>query len=89
MGGYRVLGFPSPGVDAKYRGLDRDVPLVEERVGLSHPANQALLKVLEDHEIPGTIPELEVARALASAFGPESGLGPFEIVEVTQPGERP
>jgi len=89
MSGYAVLGPPDSGIDVRYRGLDRDVPFVQERLGLSHHANKTLLKVLEDHEIPGLIPDLEVARTLASAFRSVPGLGPYEVVEIRQPGQQP
>ena len=88
MSRFEVLGAPDPGLPHAYRGTSRDVPLVDERHGLNHPANRVLLQLLDaGGEEP--IRDLPTAERLRTASTvPELGSF-FEVVELTGHSERP
>lgn len=88
MSGFAVLGQPLRGLPGAYRGSDRDIPIVVDALGASHPANRALLHTLEDHDVSSRIQDFEAARTLAVQYStPETGV--FEVVEITSEGEEP
>jgi hypothetical protein len=90
MTAFELFGAPFPGFPANYRGTERRSPLVKEELGLSHPANQALLQMFEaGYGDDRPIADIEVARRLAREYRPELDVGWFELVEVTRSGEHP
>lgn len=89
MGDLAVLGAPEPGLPASYRGTSRDIPLVQDELGIGHPANRFLLELMDRGLVPdGPIEDARVAASLADTYR-KHGLGPFEVVEITSIGEEP
>lgn len=88
MSSYEVLGRPFPGIPAAYRGVSRATPLVQDDLGLQHPANQALLQLLE-RQGEGRIGDLPTATRLLQAVGGFGDSEPWEVVEITRRDQRP
>lgn len=89
MSGFEVLGAPDPGLPRRYRGTSRSSPTVLEHLGLDHPANRTLLKILDRDDFDGRVEDVVTARRLARAYATVPEVGSLEIVEIVNHGERP
>jgi len=86
--GFAVLGAPDPGLPPAYRGTSRELPLVRDDLGLDHPANRALLDLLERHDATGIDLSYDLALRLFTGYR-GIGIGRFELLEVTGKGQQP
>ncbi len=81
---FLVVGRPFPSMDPGYRGPDRRQPSIDESLGLSHPANRALLEAIDDPQ-GEYIRSEAAARRIARLSSRVADSEPLEVIWVGDP----